>query len=101
MIELGTKVMAIQTLKRWGNSLAVRIPASVATEAAFTEGQEVDVQVQDGQLMVRPHTSIPLFSRERLIQQFREGKLKRHEEIDFGDPVGTELGGPDDPTRES
>jgi antitoxin component of MazEF toxin-antitoxin module len=50
--------MAIQTLKRWGNSLAVRIPANVANEVAFSEGQEVDVQVQDGQVMVRPHTSI-------------------------------------------
>jgi antitoxin MazE len=39
------------------------------------------------------------FSRERLLQQYREGKLVPHEEIDFGDPVGDELGGPDDPTR--
>ena len=63
--------MAIQTLKRWGNSLAVRIPANVANEAAFPEGQEVDVQVQDGQVMVRPHTGIRRFSRERFIQQLR------------------------------
>jgi hypothetical protein len=34
--------MAIQTLKRWGNSLAVRIPANVANEVAFSEGQDVD-----------------------------------------------------------
>jgi antitoxin MazE len=91
--------MAIQTLKRWGNSLAVRIPASVATEVAFTEGQEVDVQVLDGQVMLRPHTGIRRFSRERLIQQYREGKLQQHELVDFGEPQGTEIGGPDDPTR--
>jgi putative toxin-antitoxin system antitoxin component (TIGR02293 family) len=63
--------IAIQTLKRWGNSLAVRIPANVANEAAFSEGQEVDVQVQHGQVMVRPHTGIRRFSRERFIQQLR------------------------------
>ena len=91
--------MAIQTLKRWGNSLAVRIPANVANEVAFSEGQEVDVQVQDGQVMVRPHTSIRRFSRERFIQQLREGKLQKHEEIDFGEPQGSEIGGPEDPTR--
>ena len=91
--------MAIQIVKRWGNSLALRIPSNLATEASIIEGQEVDVEVQDGQLLVRPHTAIPRFSRERLIQQFKEGKLVPHEEIDYGDPVGDELGGPDDPTR--
>lgn len=91
--------MAIQTLKRWGNSLAVRIPANVASEAAFIEGQEVDVQVEDGLVLVRPHTAIRRFSRERYLQQLREQKLEPHETIDFGEPQGSEIGGPDDPTR--
>jgi len=91
--------MAIQIVKRWGNSLALRIPSNLATEASIIEGQEVDVEVQDGQLLVRAHTAIPRFSRERLIQQHKEGKLVQHEMIDFGDPVGDELGGPDDPTH--
>ncbi|PXW27192.1 AbrB/MazE/SpoVT family DNA-binding domain-containing protein [Paraburkholderia caballeronis] len=91
--------MAIQTVKRWGNSLAVRIPSNLAAEAALVEGQEVDVEVIDGRISVRPHTTVRRFSRERLVQQFREGKLARHEAIDFGDPVGSELGGPADPTR--
>ena len=92
--------MAVQTVKRWGNSLAVRIPSNLAAEASLIEGQEVDVEVQDGQLVVRAHSAIPRVSRERLIQQFKEGKLQRHDEIDFGDPVGDEWGGPQDPTRE-
>ncbi|MFP3568147.1 AbrB/MazE/SpoVT family DNA-binding domain-containing protein [Paraburkholderia sp. SIMBA_030] len=92
-------MMTIQTLKRWGNSLAVRIPASVAAEAAFTEGQEVDVQVQDGQVLVRPHTAIRRFSRERYLQQLRERTLEPHESVDFGEPQGSEIGGPDDPAR--
>jgi antitoxin MazE len=92
--------MATQTVKRWGNSLAVRIPAHLATQAHLEEGREVDVQVEDGVVVVRLHQAIPRFSRERLIQQFREGKLQQHELMDFGDPVGSELGGPDDPTRE-
>jgi len=91
--------MAVQTLKRWGNSLAVRIPANVATEAELSEGQEVDVQAADGQVLVRPHTAIRRFSRERYLQQLRENKLVPHELIDFGEPQGSEIGGPDDPTR--
>jgi antitoxin MazE len=91
--------MTIQILKRWGNSLAVRIPASVATEVAFTEGQEVDVQLQGGQLLICPHTAIPRFSRERYLQQLRENKLQSHDEVDFGEPQGSEIGGHDDLTR--
>lgn len=91
--------MAVQILKRWGNSLAVRIPANIASDLSLEEGQEVQVEAVDGRVSVWPHRAIRRFSRERLIQQFREGKLERHEEIDFGDPVGTEWGGPKDPTR--
>jgi antitoxin MazE len=91
--------MAVQTLKRWGNSLAVRIPASVATEVALSEGQEVDVQVEDGTVSIRPHAAIRRFSRERYLQQLRERQLEPHPLIDFGEPQGSELGGSDDPTR--
>lgn len=91
--------MAIQTLKRWGNSLAVRIPANVALEAEFQEGQEVEVQVEDGKVLVRPHSAIRRFSRERYLQQLREQKLEPHPTVDFGEPQGSEIGGPDDPTQ--
>jgi antitoxin MazE len=91
--------MAIQTLKRWGNSLAVRIPASAAAKLALAEGQEIEVEVEDGTLTVRPHTAIRRFSRERYLQQLRESKLEQHPLVDFGEPQGSEIGGPDDPTR--
>ncbi|AET91838.1 transcriptional regulator/antitoxin, MazE [Burkholderia sp. YI23] len=92
--------MPRQVLKRWGNSLAVRIPANIASELSLEEGQEVHVEVIDGCVSVRPHRAIRRFSRERLVQQFRDGKIERHEEIDFGAPAGDEWGGPEDPTRE-
>ena len=91
--------MAIQTLKRWGNSLAVRIPASIAARLAFAEGQEVEVEIVDGTLLVRPHTAIRRFSRERYLQQLREQRLEQHPLIGFGEAQGSEIGGPDDPTR--
>jgi antitoxin MazE len=92
--------MPKQILKRWGNSLAVRIPANIATELSLEEGQEVHVEVMDGCVSIRPHKAIRRFSRERLIQQYKEGKLEPHDEIDFGEPVGDEWGGPEDPSRE-
>jgi antitoxin MazE len=92
-------MMAIQTLKRWGNSLAVRIPANVALEADFSEGQEVDVQVENGHVLVRANPAIRRFSRERYLRQLRELKLEQHETVDFCEPQGSEIDEPDDPTR--
>jgi antitoxin MazE len=91
--------MTVQTLKRWGNSLAVRIPAGLAAKLALAEGQEIELEVEDGTLTVRPHTAIPRFSRERYLQQLRESRLTQHPLVDFGEPQGAEFGGPDDPTR--
>ncbi|WP_186078696.1 AbrB/MazE/SpoVT family DNA-binding domain-containing protein [Burkholderia gladioli] len=91
--------MVAQVVKRWGNSLAIRIPASVANEARLTENGEVEIEVCDGVVMVRARRAVPLFSRDKLIEQFRSGELVPHDEIDFGEPAGTEFGGPDDPAR--
>jgi antitoxin MazE len=41
------------TVQRWGNSLAVRIPAAVARSARFTVGQPVEVSAQDSQVVVK------------------------------------------------
>jgi antitoxin MazE len=39
---------------KWGNSLALRIPRSVAAEAGVEYGAKVDVSVEDGAMVVRP-----------------------------------------------
>ena len=39
-------------LQRWGNSLAVRIPSSVARSAGFKAGQPVRVSAQDSAVIV-------------------------------------------------
>lgn len=43
---------ATLTLQRWGNSLAVRIPSSVARSAGFQVGQPVEVSAQDSAVLV-------------------------------------------------
>ncbi len=45
---------ATLTVQRWGNSLAVRIPAAVARSARFRVGQPVEVSAQDSNVLVRP-----------------------------------------------
>lgn len=36
------------TIQRWGNSLAVRIPATIAKKAHFEQGSSVEIILQDG-----------------------------------------------------
>lgn len=42
------------TIRKWGNSLAVRIPAAVAHAARLEDGQAVEVSADGGELRVTP-----------------------------------------------
>ena len=42
------------TVQRWGNSLAVRIPAAVARSARFVVGQPVELHVGEEGVLVKP-----------------------------------------------
>lgn len=45
-------------VRKWGNSLGVRIPSGVAADAQLEEGAEVDVTVRDGELVIVPVLSL-------------------------------------------
>ncbi|WP_082819187.1 AbrB/MazE/SpoVT family DNA-binding domain-containing protein [Cupriavidus nantongensis] len=45
---------ATSTIQKWGNSLAVRIPTAVARSANFSEGQEVELSVDEIGITIRP-----------------------------------------------
>ncbi len=42
------------TVQRWGNSLAVRIPAAIARSARFSVGRRVELVVQESNVVVKP-----------------------------------------------
>jgi antitoxin MazE len=42
------------TVQQWGNSLAVRIPASIARSARIRAGQPVEITVAEDGIHVRP-----------------------------------------------
>jgi antitoxin MazE len=46
------KTTATLTLQRWGNSLAVRIPSSIARSVGFKVGQPVEISTQDSAVRV-------------------------------------------------
>ena len=41
-------------LQKWGNSLALRIPRTMAAEIAVSEGHAVDLQVSKGRIVIAP-----------------------------------------------
>jgi antitoxin MazE len=81
--------MATSTqIAKWGNSLGLRLPKSVALEAQLDEGDTVSVSVKDGAIVVRP--ARPTYSIDALVAGIT--KRNRHEETDWGTtPVGHEL----------
>lgn len=46
------KDTAVLTVQRWGNSLAVRIPAALARSARFAVGVPVELSLQDGSVLL-------------------------------------------------
>jgi len=74
---------ATTQIAKWGNSLGVRLPKSVALEADIDEGDTVDISVKSGAIVIRP--SRPTYSLNQLV-----GKItprNRHGESDWGAAV--------------
>ena len=72
---------------KWGNSLGLRLPKSVAVEAHIDDGDMVDVTVEDGVIVIRPA------GRRYSLDELVEGisARNRHRETDWGKPVGREV----------
>ncbi len=77
-------------LRKWGNSIGLRIPTGFLAELQLSENSTVDLKVEDGKLIIAPK------------QQRREWKYSLgdllggvtaeniHPETDWGTPAGEE-----------
>ena len=75
-------------ISKWGNSLAVRIPQSIAKRAALTEGNRVSVDLaEDGSIVLR--SSRQKHSLGDLVSRITA--RNRHHETDWSGPTGKEL----------
>jgi antitoxin MazE len=75
-------------VKKWGNSAAVRIPASVMAAASIAVDQTVDIREEGGRIVIEPIEADP-YELEALLNQMRPETFP--EDIDFGPPVGREM----------
>ncbi len=73
---------------KWGNSLALRVPASLAKELDVDAGTQVDMVVKNGKLVVSPPKAVPFYTLEELLDGITEDNL--HGEISVGPAVGNE-----------
>ena len=75
-------------VKKWGNSAAVRIPASVMAAASLDLDQVVDVREEGGRIVIEPIKANP-YELDALLDQMRPETFP--EETDFGPPQGREM----------
>lgn len=74
-------------VQKWGNSLALRIPAAFARETGIGSGAEVDLTLEAGRLVITP-SSIGPYSLAELLDGVTDDN--RHDAVDTGAPKGRE-----------
>ena len=75
-------------VKKWGNSLALRIPKPFAIEIGLERDSPVEVSLVNGHLVIAPVVE-PTLTLEHLLAQVTEDSL--HGEIETGPAVGREV----------
>ncbi|WP_372630226.1 AbrB/MazE/SpoVT family DNA-binding domain-containing protein [Cohnella sp.] len=71
-------------VQKWGNSLGIRIPKALATKVGLEEGSEVDLDIEDGHLVIVPKTK----ALDELLDKITPDNL--HAEIQTGERQGRE-----------
>lgn len=72
-------------VKRWGNSLAVRLPLAAAAEAGVTEGSAVEIEAAPGRIIVR---AVHHYRLKDLLTKVTQDNV--HGEIETGQRMGRE-----------
>ena len=74
-------------VQKWGNSLALRIPKSFATEVGLQKETAVEVSLADGKLVITP-VARPEPTLKQLLAKVTSDNL--HHEVDTGSATGNE-----------
>ena len=75
-------------IKKWGNSLALRIPKSFALNANLRQNELVDLSIDKEKIIITP-IGKKEYSLGELLEGVSESNL--HGEFDTGVPVGKEI----------
>jgi antitoxin MazE len=76
------------SIKKWGNSAAVRIPAPVLEATRVQLDEEVDIREEGGRIVIEP-VRAKTYQLNDLLKGITKDNL--HEAVDFGMPEGKEV----------
>lgn len=78
----------IAKTSRWGNSIGVRIPRDLAKRAGIEVDSSVEINEADAGIIIKA-----VGKKEYSLKELVKGitPQNRHNEVDFGHPVGKEL----------
>ena len=79
----------LSKIQKWGNSQGLRIPKNLLIDAQLGVGDEVDINVKDGIMIVTPTNFVRgKYNLKDLVA--RIPKDSHAKEVDWGEPVGKE-----------
>jgi antitoxin component of MazEF toxin-antitoxin module len=82
------------TIKKWGNSLATRIPKAIAESTNLHFDQLVDIEEVNGKIVITPISVNKEYKLDELLSQCKPESMKLDKEDQewLGDrPVGVEI----------
>jgi len=81
-------VKTTSSVKKWGNSLAVRMPSAVVQDLGLSENSSVQIVSDGTTVTITPKRSKKL-SLDELVRAITT--QNSHQEVDWGEPVGREV----------
>ena len=79
------------TVGRWGNNLAVRLPGEIVDAIKLRDGERVEIDAQDGEVVIRrarPRIALEDLFRGRSPDEWRADYARAY---DWGPAVGREF----------
>jgi antitoxin MazE len=73
-------------IKKWGNSLGIRIPNLIVREMSLRDGSFVNIDGKENEIIIKPIQKSKL---SEILSQINEQNI--HEEISAAGPVGKEI----------
>ena len=79
-------------IRRWGNSMGVRLPRAALAKAKWAEGEALAIKLTAGGLLLSP-VKQPRRRRKYTLRELCKGMTpaKSHPEFSWGTPVGDEV----------
>jgi antitoxin MazE len=75
-------------LRKWGNSVAVRLPITILKECDLKENRQIEITAEKGKIVLSPLKKHPRYDLASLVDQITDEN--RHDAIESGPPVGRE-----------